>query len=93
MTNNRVKELAGVHGVTTDEEFGEIVDIVEKHGHMLQEQTADAHIENSWAELVVLTYQIFGEIYEFWYQVRTPYTPALRCLSFGFDKLETSVVN
>ncbi|AHJ87486.1 hypothetical protein Bp8pC_055 [Bacillus phage Bp8p-C] len=93
MTNNRVKELAGVHGVTTDNAFEEIVDIVEKHGRMVQDRFQADQPENSWTELVILTYQIFGEFYEFWYQVRTPYTPALSSLAFGFDKLETSVVN
>jgi hypothetical protein len=79
--------LVGAFGVTTDETFGQITDILAAVGNVVKEDETEPKA-NAWAELVTTTYKVEGSYYELWYQVRTPFSPDDMNCSFGFEKLE-----
>jgi hypothetical protein len=82
-----LNNLVGASGVTTDETFGQITDILAAVGNVIQEDESAQH-ESAWTELVVTTYKVEESYYELWYQVKTPFSPDYMNCSFGFEKLE-----
>jgi hypothetical protein len=82
-----LNNLVGTSGVTTDETFGQITDILAAVGTVVEEDEA-ASRGKGWAELVTTKYKVEENYYELWYQVKTPYSPDCMNCSFGFEKLE-----
>ncbi|QIW88744.1 hypothetical protein P59_147 [Bacillus phage P59] len=87
----KLDNLVGAFGVTTDETFGQITDILAAVGNVVKEDETEPK-ENAWAELVTTTYKVEESYYELWYQVRTPFSPDSMYCSFGFDKLEETKI-
>jgi hypothetical protein len=81
-----LNNLVGAFGVTTDETFGQITDILAAVGNVVKEDETGSD-NNVWSELVTTTYNVEGSLYELWYQVRTPFSPDDMHCSFGFEKL------
>jgi hypothetical protein len=83
----------GSFGVTQDEEFEQIVDYLAEYGTVVGEDEIghQGFPSKSFAELVVTKYSIGSQLYELWYQVRTPYSPQDMACAYGFNSLEVAV--
>jgi hypothetical protein len=94
MVKDILNVMDGTFGVTTDEEFEEIVDFLAQHGTVVSEAeiepSEDSKAGKKFAELVWTRYRVGSEDYELWYQVRTPYSPQDMACSFGFQALKVA---
>ena len=89
-TTKKVEEFVGVFGFTDEDEFKELTAYLGKHGEFVEEkEIPDVKNHNAFWEIVSITYKVDGDLYELWYQVRTPHAPKDRLCSYGFGPLKT----
>jgi hypothetical protein len=92
--HEKLNELVGASGVTTDELFDEITAILEKEGTMVEDkEIAPSNRQNNNSELVITQYNVNGYVYELWYQVRTPFSDKDMTCSYGFEGAAPTVHN
>lgn len=86
-------QLVGSYGVTTDKEFGKIVDTLLEVGRVVQGQERPSHQ----AELIIQKFEVATpdgktKCYDLWYQTRTPFSPKEMCCSFGFEEADRKYI-
>lgn len=82
-----LEQLKGQCGITTDEAFEVITDVLAKIGRVVEDNEVFSP-EMAWAELVTTKYAVGSKLYELWYQTYTPFSPKDMVCSFGFDEAD-----
>lgn len=84
-----VEQFDGSYGVTTDEQFGELVDFLNGK-EVVSDMDSLVDVKRVPAPKffgVFTTYHIDGDNYELFYQVRTPNTPEGSNYCYNFHKI------
>lgn len=82
-----VEQFDGAYGVTTDEQFGELVDFLIGKEVTDEYETHSTTIEKPLFAGVFTEYFIYGQAYRLFHQVYTPNTPEGSSCCYNFRKI------
>ncbi|AMB18715.1 hypothetical protein BH780_gp132 [Bacillus phage Eldridge] len=82
-----VEQFDGAYGVTTDEQFGELLDFLNGKDVFYEYETSGAGVNDPLYLGMYTRYYINGQKYQLFYQVYTPNTPKGANCCYNFNKL------
>lgn len=77
-------QYVGISGHTSDEEFGNVVEALERFAQLVDED----EVQRGSSEVIISTYRDIhiNNLYKLWYLVRTPDSPEGVEFPFGFER-------